>query len=91
LTASHDSEWFELKAPARHVPASGTREPGGTGYPPPVVGELATTFVNGTLEIQAPLGAFEVGVAPSMRGVAPSAKSIAIRRFIGSPFVPFAG
>ena len=31
FTASQDSERLESNLPARHVPASGTREPGGIG------------------------------------------------------------
>jgi hypothetical protein len=29
--AIHDSEWFALKGPGPHVPASGTLDPGGIG------------------------------------------------------------
>ena len=45
FTAIHDSDRFELYAPGLHVPGSGLVCPGGTGYPPPCVGELATAFV----------------------------------------------
>jgi hypothetical protein len=45
FTASHDSEWFEFSICGPHVPGSGFVEPGGTGYPPPATGLLATTFV----------------------------------------------
>jgi len=31
LTAIQDSEWFASKEPARHVPATGTLSPAGTG------------------------------------------------------------
>src|SRR5438552_1369515 len=45
FTASHDSEWLEFSHWWSHVPGSGFVEPGGTGYPPPATGLLATTFV----------------------------------------------
>jgi hypothetical protein len=45
FTAIHDSDRFELYAPGLQVPGSGLVCPGGTGYPPPAVGELATAFV----------------------------------------------
>src|SRR5436309_5821458 len=44
LTASHDSEWFEFRCCGPHG-GCGLVEPGGTGYPPPSTGELATTLV----------------------------------------------
>src|SRR6266511_2078479 len=76
LTAIQDSEWLALKGPDRHVPASGTREPGGTGYPPPVVGELATTLVNGALALQgAPPTPLAADMAPNTSAAAASAAS----------------
>jgi hypothetical protein len=45
LTASQDSEWFEFRCCGPQVPGTGLVEPGGTGYPPPSTGSLATTFV----------------------------------------------
>ena len=73
LTAIHDSEWLESNVPARHVPGFGNVCPGGTGYPPPVVRELATWLVNGTLDVQrGPLAAAAPGLATPAAGVAAS-------------------
>src|SRR6266511_1038820 len=86
LTAIQDSEWLALKGPDRHVAASGTREPGGTGSPPPVVGELATTLVNGALALQeAPPTPLATGMAPSTSTAAPNAASTPGSLLIISP------
>src|SRR5438876_6702357 len=44
LTASQDSEWFEFRCCGPQMPC-GLVDPGGTGYPPPLTGELTTVFV----------------------------------------------
>src|SRR5262245_62811974 len=88
LTASHDSEWFASNGPALHVPAWGTLEPAGTGYPPPVAGELATTFVKETLAFHPePPGESATAETASTSTAAPSAKS-AVRKCLMHP--PFA-
>jgi hypothetical protein len=50
------------------------------------VGELATTFVNGTLALHRPPSlALAIGVAPNGSEAVPSATSTAINRFISPP------
>src|SRR5258705_10114788 len=45
FTAIHDSEWLELSGWGPQVPGTYA---GFAGYPPPITGLLATTFVNAT-------------------------------------------
>jgi hypothetical protein len=46
--------------PARHVPASGRVAPAGTGYPPPVTGELTTVFAGTIVEVHPAAAAVDV-------------------------------
>ncbi len=83
VDAIQDSEWFALNGPDRQVPASGTLEPAGIGYPPPLVGELATWFV--PIKFHVPAEAFAAGVIAAGANTASAATAAAMDLLTFSP------